>query len=419
MKTTTFFTIILFSIVLCLQSCVKDDCTNEVTFLQVTPVYMTEAEIRQDIKIEAPRDLEKPGKIYFYDDYIFLNESRLGIHIINNSNPSNPVNEAFINIPCNVHIAVKNGVMYADNCIDLLAIDISTPTNPVLKTRTENVFPVQIIEQRGHLVYNKEEWITEERDCNDNSWNSGITLDSALGAEFSSGPRTSNSNNNSTTGQGGSQARFTIASNYLYTVDENDLNVFSIEDACNPSLDKKISIGWGIETIYPYKNNLFIGSQTGMFIYNIDDGANPQNRGNFRHSTACDPVVVKDNYAYVTLRGGTRCQGFNNQLDVIDVEDVYNPRLLKTYPMDGPYGLAITKNDVLYVCDGESGLRVYDAKDPLKLNQVHREKGMQTYDVIALKNDVIMVIGPDGLYQYDASNKKKLKELSLIAVQKN
>jgi len=412
--------IALLSILLCLQSCTKDDCTNEFSFLQVTPVYMTEAEIRQDITVEAPRALAQPGKIYFYDDYIFLNESRSGIHIINNSDPANPINEAFINIPCNVDIAVKNNIMYADNCIDLLAIDISSPGNPILKTRTENVFPAQFIdEQRGHLVYNNEEWITEIRNCNDNNgWNNNWALEDAAFSNAPSQSGSQNSGGNNTTGQGGSLARFTIANNYMYTVSESSLNVFNISDACNPSLSNQINLGWGIETIYPYQGNLFIGSQTGMFIYDIKDGANPAHQGSFNHATACDPVVVKDNFAYVTLRGGTRCQGFNNQLDVIDITNLYNPILLKTYQMDSPYGLAITENDVLYVCDGESGLRVYDATNPEKLNQVHRKKGMQTYDVIALKNNVIMVIGSNGLYQYDASNKKKLKELSLIAVQK-
>jgi len=420
MKQILTIAIILSSLMLCLQSCIQDDCTNEFTFIEYTPVYMTETELRQDIIAEAPRALQKPGKIYFYEDYIFLNESRKGIHIINNSDPSNPINEAFISIPCNMDIAVKEKIMYADNCIDLLAIDISDLSNPVLKNRTENVFPAPNFDpQQGYLVYNEEEWVTEIRDCNDR-WNNFFLEDGLINtsnAQSSSPPRSGGIASNSTVGQGGSLARFTIAGDFLYTVGENNLLVFNIQNASYPSLGIQVNLGWGIETLYPYNNHLFIGSQTGMFIYDIEDGANPEKRGSFNHARACDPVVVKDNYAYVTLRGGTPCGGLNNQLDVIDVTNVYNPNLLRSYEMDGPYGLAITENDVLYVCDGESGLRVYNATDPLKLDQVHREKRLSTYDVIALKNDVIMVIGPDGLYQYDISDKKKLKELSVISVE--
>lgn len=57
MKLTRFFIIILSIITFGLQSYVKDDCTGEVTFLQTTPVYMPEAEIRQDITAKAQQTL--------------------------------------------------------------------------------------------------------------------------------------------------------------------------------------------------------------------------------------------------------------------------------------------------------------------------------------------------------------------------
>lgn len=423
MKPIVLVASIIFCTLCCFTSCVKDTCTNEHTFLQRTPVYKTLEEIRQDIAVEAPKALREPGKIYFYNNYILLNEIREGLHIIDNSNPENPVKVAFISIPGNVDMAVKNNVLYADNFIDLLAIDISNPEKPVVKNRTENVFEAEGVDsERGQLVYYEEEWVTEIIDCND--WNNtvlfegdftGIPLSSA---QSGGGVRGGTSNQTGFIGQGGSLARFTIAENFLYTVSNFNLNVFDVSDVCQPNLGATINVGWGIETIYPYKNNLFIGSQTGMFIYDISDGANPVFDSQFQHARACDPVVVKDQYAYVTLRGGTPCQGFNNQLDVIDVSNVRQPKLLKSYEMDGPHGLAITETDVLYVCDGESGLRVYDADDPLDLDQIQRKKDRPAFDVIALANEVIMVIGPEGLYQYDASDKKKLKELSLIAVEK-
>jgi len=95
-----------------------------------------------------------------------------------------------------------------------------------------------------------------------------------------------------------------------------------------------------------------------------------------------------------------------------------SPSLLKSYQLDSPHGLAITDDDILYVCDGDSGLRVYKAEDPEDLDQIHRERDLLTYDVIALANDVILVVGRGGLYQYDVSNPSKLEELSVIPVKK-
>ena len=43
-------------------------------------------------------------------------------------------------------------------------------------------------------------------------------------------------NSQSKIGQGGSMARFAILGDYLYTVDEYDLNVFAITETNNPVL---------------------------------------------------------------------------------------------------------------------------------------------------------------------------------------
>ena len=102
---------------LSLQSCLKDNCQEEVTYLQYNPVYLSIDEIRQDISVEAPRKLESPGKLYFYGQYVLVGERNEGIHIIDNTDPSNPNNLGFIDIPCNNDMAVYNDVLYADNCI--------------------------------------------------------------------------------------------------------------------------------------------------------------------------------------------------------------------------------------------------------------------------------------------------------------
>ena len=424
MKTFKISILLIALISMCLQSCIKDTCEGELTYIQFTPIYVTVDDIRKDIQVEAPRPLKQPGKIYFYQNYILLNDFREGLHVIDNQDPANPQKLAFIKIPGNMDMAVKDNILYADNYIDLLSIDISDPANPVMRTRTEDVFPsFDLHADLGHLVYYNEEVITEMVDCSHPGWGGGFwqednVLFSADFDSFSSSSSGSVSTQFSSTGQGGSMARFTLVDSYLYTVTDNGLNSFDISDAVNPNLTNTTNIGWGIETIYPFRNNLFIGSQTGMFIYNIDNPAVPAFRGQFQHARACDPVVVRNDVAYVTLRGGTPCEGFNNQLDVIDVSNVMNPTLMTTYQMDSPHGLAITNDEILYVCDGNSGLRVYDAEEPLDLDQIHHERNIATFDVIALANDVIMVVGNEGLYQYDAKNPSDLIELSLIPVER-
>ena len=78
---------------------------------------------------------------------------------------------------------------------------------------------------------------------------------------------TTDGNFASETGQSGSLARFTILNDYLYTVDNQKLNVFNISNRENPVFVNAVNVGFDIETLFAYKTYLYIGSRNGMFIY--------------------------------------------------------------------------------------------------------------------------------------------------------
>jgi hypothetical protein len=120
----------------------------------------------------------------------------------------------------------------------------------------------------------------------------------------------------------------------------------------------------------------------------------------------------------VTLRSGITCRNTTlNQLDVVDITDLRNPRLVKTYPMQNPHGLGKDGN-TLFICDGTSGLKVYNAADVLAIDKNRLgTQNIHSYDVIPF-GKVAIVVGNDGLYQYDYSDPKNLKLLSKIAVEK-
>jgi hypothetical protein len=401
--------------------CFKDDCTATRTYTFYKPIYVKVDEIRNDIQILEPRELKNPGKIYFYDRFVFVNEFHEGIHIIDNANPSSPLKLAFISIPGNVDMAVKDNYLYADNYIDLLTIDITNPTQPLLVNRTENVFnSISQDQNLGHLVYYEPTLETVTIDCNDPRAGYEIFYDRGgifVDRTDVAGPAANGGT--SPTGIGGSLARFTLYDNYLYTVDEFSLKVFDINTLTKPNLANTVNIGWGIETIFPFKDKLFIGSQTGMFIFDNSNPLLPVQLSKFEHARACDPVFVDGDVAYVTLRDGTTCQNFTNQLDVIDIRDLLRPQLIATHPMHHPIGLSVRDN-TLYLCEDDQGLRVFDTTDPKAIgkNLLSEVKGLTTYDVIALPNSaLLLVIGKDGLYQFDASDAKNLRQLSVIPVE--
>ncbi len=219
------------------------------------------------------------------------------------------------------------------------------------------------------------------------------------------------------TGTGGSLARFTISGDRLYVVDQSNLWSFDISQAANPQPSTTLPIGIGIETVFPYGNSLFIGASDAMYIFDISNPAQPRQLARYNHFVGCDPVVVQGNYAYVTLRTtGCRFTG-NNVLDVIDISDLRNPRLVQTYTMTSPYGLGIRGNS-LFVCEGSAGMRTFDAADPVQLVQKSFLDTIKTYDVIPLPQS-LLVVGEDGFLQYDYSDLADLKLLSKIDVAKN
>ena len=163
--------------------------------------------------------------------------------------------------------------------------------------------------------------------------------------------------------------------------------------------------------------NMFLGTTTGMVIFDISIPLSPQSKAFFSHARSCDPVIVDNNLAYITLRTGTNCGGSANTLSVVNVENINSPQLVSTYPMINPHGLG-KDGDLLFICDGSAGLKIYNAADPTKITDhlIYTYQNINAYDVIPI-GSVLVLIGDDGLYQYDYSNILNILLLSSILVE--
>lgn len=403
---------------LLIASCSNDDAKGEYeTYLVAHPLTMSRADFSNSVDIIAPRPMDESGKVYTYGEYIFINDKYKGVHVIDNSNPNQPVKVAFIQIPGNVDISVKNNYLFADSLMDLVVLDISDLDNINIVNRLENVlqsyvpapFEVDLVDYSS-FNYNADEvmigWEVVSENLTAEQYQSrfgrlDIMFDGAVNAA------------NAEAGQGGSMARFKIVEDYLYAVDSHNINIFNIADLDSPKAMEDVYAGFDIETIFNQDNYLFLGSMRGMYIYDITAPDKPTLVSEFEHGTACDPVVVDGGYAYVTLRGGNMCGAAESGLFIVDITDVENPELAISYPMDGPYGLGI-KEEKLFICDGESGLKVYDKTDINNLIQLNHFEDIVTFDVIPMENHLIMV-GDGTLYQYEYLN-NGIKLLSQIGL---
>ncbi len=104
------------------------------------PIYSTR-EAAEAVQVTGPQPLRNPGKIYVRGTYLFINEPGQGVHVVDNANPRSPRKLSFLRIVGNVDIAAKGNVLYADNLGDLVAFDISDPTQARLLKRVAGVFP--------------------------------------------------------------------------------------------------------------------------------------------------------------------------------------------------------------------------------------------------------------------------------------
>ena len=389
-----------------LISCNNDN--DEYIMVKVaTPEYMTVDALRSSVEITSPIPIIESGKIYVYNDLVLVSDIDRGIHVIDNSNPENPHKIACIKIKANKDMEIKGDYLYADSLMDLVVFDISDIYSIKEVTRLENVLqqyvPVpffeDVIVDYGENTHNPDEiiiaWnITDElRTIEEiNEINRGGIMDDLVFANEA----------NVSTGQGGSLARFKIVNDILYAVDSHSINIFNIENLEFPEDVGEIYAGFDIETIFNRDVHLFLGSMSGMYIYDISSPATPKFVSEFQHGTACDPVVVDDQYAYITLRAGNFCGALDSSLQIVDISDLYNPELKKSYAMDNPYGLGVKEN-LLFICDGTSGLKVYNKTDVEDLKLLDHFKDINTYDVIPLDERLLM-IGDNELFQYEYSD---------------
>jgi len=417
---------LLVVISICLPSC-EDSTIKE--YRGYAPVYLSYKDLRASVKAGQNNDLNNPGKIYFKDNYIFIVDELQGIHVYDNTNPSSPVQKAFVTIPGVVDISVSGSILYADSYVDLVVLDLQDINNIKEVGRIEDVlpytvppsktdFPAAYVDKDKGVVVNWElKTIREVINNNPNPYPvyylSGISfLDKANSLGASSGV------SGSGVGVGGSMARFGIKDKSLYLVDNNSLKVFDISNKTAPVKINEFNPGWNVETMFLKDNRMYLGTTTGMSVYDISNPFSPVSLTFFTHARSCDPVIVDDTLAYITLRTGTNCGGIQNVLDIVNIKDITKPKTVISYFMTNPHGLG-KDGDLLFICDGSSGLKVYNASDPKTLlgNLIFTYPNINAYDVIPV-GKVLILIGDNGLFQYNYSDIKNITLLSTIPVVK-
>jgi len=397
-----FLKISVLGFCLLLVSCslFKDEIIDDREMVEVAyfvPQYETTAQLAAKVTVESPKDYAEAGKIVTYQNYIFINKPNEGVHVVDNSNPAAPVNLHFINIPGSLDLTIIDDHLYSDMFSALVVFDISDVTQPDLieDFTVEEIFyynPYRTLDTAIRLgesfAYTQYESIDDSRGIV-TGWEVEIRqepleeqimylrLEDTAIAETASSDQVNGFNEVSTAG---SMTRFLPIDRYLYTINFNELVLFSIGDNYQPTRFARLDTGTQAET----------------------SPSNPNYLNSIEHFRSCDPVVADENYAYVTLRGGTNCFTETNELQIIDIRTPEELSVVARQVMFNPHGLAIHE-DYLLVCDGTAGLKVVDVTNRNEPEILSTDNIPFAYDIIVDFPSAI-VVGEGVLYQYDLSN---------------
>jgi hypothetical protein len=143
------------TIILLVFSSCNDDDGEYADYLVARPLVISKTEFAASVAIVDPIPINESGKIYTYEDYLFINDKYQGVHVINNTNPESPHKIAFIKIPGNVDISVKDNFLYADSITDLIVLDISNINEIKQVNRLEGVLRDNVVFPAGAEIY---EW---------------------------------------------------------------------------------------------------------------------------------------------------------------------------------------------------------------------------------------------------------------------
>lgn len=213
-------------------------------------------------------------------------------------------------------------------------------------------------------------------------------------------------------GKSGSITRFAVNGNYMYALDQNKILTYSLSDKNNPQLTSSITTDYGLETITIYDGTVYIGSRTALYILDISSPSTPvllsKTERGMEVIGGCDPVVVRGNYAYSTVKIIVNRCGRTNQrsaLIVYDVTNKSNPQEVNTFTMGAPNGLGYSGN-YLFVCDEQADeVEIFDISNPALpvMTSFSFPQITNPVDVIADGNKMI-VSSQTGFSFYDISD---------------
>jgi hypothetical protein len=331
------------------------------------------------VGVRIPRTISSSGLSYpinmsLQDSLLAVSDGSNGVHIFDVGDPADPAYRLHIPLHGNTGTALKDDILYANEYGALHVIRLEENSYEIVKT------------------------IESEQ----NAFFEGMPPDSyggmqGCGCSRESEPVMAPSGQST----GSSYATFAVIGSYLYYIEYYQIVTMDITVPDDPVEVSRVRVNGVIETLVPSEAYLFAGGNLGMYVFDLSDPGKPVEVGRLEHFEACDPVVVKDALAFVTLRGGNRCGQTQDVLLSVNIEDPSKPVILAEKPVFTPYGLTINA-DLLFVSSGRFGFGLLDVANPGNPRYVKRWPDWPTKDFI-WQDNTLFVMGFGDLKIFDVS----------------
>lgn len=138
----TSLALLFISAVVLFSSCEKLE-TLPANVMAMKPLY-TDGDDASLIKAEDPRPFGTLGAISERGSYLYIIERYKGIHVIDNSDPNNPINIAFWNIPGCVALTLSGDRLYVQNTKNLWVIKVVDVKEIQVIDKEEDVFSTTV-----------------------------------------------------------------------------------------------------------------------------------------------------------------------------------------------------------------------------------------------------------------------------------
>ena len=222
-------------------------------------------------------------------------------------------------------------------------------------------------------------------------------------------------------GKSGSITRFVVHEGFMYTLNLNEVQTYSLANPDKPQLVHRLATDYGLETIIIYEGTVYLGSTTALYILDISTPSTPkilaQTERPDTFQGGCDPVVVKGNYAFSTIKiVQNRCGNFGSEsaLLVYELSDKTNPKQVGTYFLGEPNGLGY-KDNTLFVCDeGADELVMFDISDPENLVRINQSLPLQDPIDLIVDGQRMIASTRTGFDFYDLSGLPAVRKIGAI-----